>query len=91
MKLKTFLDSKISRSVASLVALQYPVIAVDSFLPVINPLTGKNMAEVKILLAMGTQEQVMSLQTLKVVATVTQLERRQATEHPPIQYVLTFV
>lgn len=53
------------------------MIAVDSFLPVINPLTGKTMGEVKVLLAMGSQEQVMSLQTLKVIATVSQLEQRQ--------------
>ena len=53
------------------------MIAVDSYMPIINPLTGKNMGEVKVLLAMGTQEQVMALQTLKVIATVTQLEQRQ--------------
>lgn len=51
--------------------------AVDTFMPVVNPLSGKNMGQVKVLLAMGTQEQVMALQALKVIATVAQLEHQQ--------------
>ena len=59
-----------------IVSLQYPVIAVDAFLPINNPLSGKDQGELRVLLALGTQQQVMSLDTLKVIATATQIDEQ---------------
>ena len=65
-----------SRNVMFIVSLQYPVIAVDAYLPINNPLSGKDQGELRVLLALGTQQQVMSLDTLKVIATATQIDEQ---------------
>ena len=41
-----------------LMSLQYPVISVDNELPVVNPFCGKEYGKLKVLLAMGSMEQV---------------------------------
>lgn len=48
----------------------------DSYLPITNPLSGKGQGELKVLLALGTQQQIMSLDTLKVISTATQIEEQ---------------
>lgn len=45
---------------------QYPVIAVDNYLPIVDPLTGSQYGQLKVLLAMGSAEQVSALQRMKM-------------------------
>ena len=47
-------------------AFQYPVVSVDADMPVLNPFNGSQFGTVKILLAMGTMEQVSSLKYAKL-------------------------
>ena len=51
----SFRDPKIS---AALLKSQYPVIAVDNYLPVVNPISGQQYGQLKVLLAMGSDQQV---------------------------------
>ena len=37
---------------------QFPVISVDNYLPIVDPLTGAQFGQIKVLLAMGSAEQV---------------------------------
>ncbi|KAK3584373.1 hypothetical protein CHS0354_001298 [Potamilus streckersoni] len=59
----SFRDTKIA---GALLKAQYPVVAVDNFLPVIDPFTGSHYGQLKILLAMGSAEQVAALHKLKM-------------------------
>ena len=57
----SFKDKQISRV---LLRAQYPVISTDSWLPIIDPFTStpKPNGEIQVLLAMGTSDQVISIQ-----------------------------
>lgn len=59
----SFRDRKIS---SALLKSQYPVIAVDNYLPIVDPLTGSQYGQLKVLLAMGSAEQVSALQRMKM-------------------------
>ncbi|KAL3878157.1 hypothetical protein ACJMK2_030527 [Sinanodonta woodiana] len=59
----SFRDTKIA---GALLKAQYPVVAVDNFLPVIDPFTGSHYGQLKVLLAMGSAEQVAALHKLKM-------------------------
>lgn len=48
-----------------LLQAQYPVLAVDGFMPVVDVFTGNNNGSLKVILAMGSAEQVVALQRLK--------------------------
>nr|XP_033803766.1 C2 domain-containing protein 3 isoform X2 [Geotrypetes seraphini] len=58
----SFSDPKISRL---LLQAQYPVVAVDSYMPVMDVFTGHRNGSLRVLLAMGSSDQVMALQRLK--------------------------
>ncbi|XP_078514692.1 C2 domain-containing protein 3 isoform X2 [Lissotriton helveticus] len=58
----SFSDPKISRL---LFQAQYPVVAVDSYMPVIDMFTGSRTGSLRVLLAMGSSDQVVALQRLK--------------------------
>lgn len=45
---------------------QYPVISVDNYLPIVDPLSGSQFGQMKVLLAMGSGEQITALQRLKL-------------------------
>ncbi|CAF0752136.1 unnamed protein product [Didymodactylos carnosus] len=55
----SFKDKRISHV---LLRSQYPILGVDSWLPIIDPFTGILSGELKILLAVGSTEQVTTLQ-----------------------------
>lgn len=57
----SYKDKRISRA---LLRAQYPVISTDSWLPIIDPFstTGKPPGEIQVLLAMGTADQITSVQ-----------------------------
>ena len=57
----SFKDKQISRV---LLRAQYPVISVDSWLPIIDPFTStnKSIGEIQVLLAMGTSDQITAVQ-----------------------------
>ena len=55
-------DPKISRL---LLDAQYPVVAVDSYMPVINVFSGHQNGSLRVFLAMGSSDQIMALQRLK--------------------------
>lgn len=55
-------DPKIS---SLLLQAQYPVLAVDGFMPVVDVFTGNSNGRLKVILAMGSAEQVVALQRLK--------------------------
>ncbi|XP_069496239.1 C2 domain-containing protein 3 isoform X2 [Ambystoma mexicanum] len=58
----SFSDPKISRL---LLQAQYPVVAVDSYMPVVDMFTGNRNGSLRVLLAMGSGDQVVALQRLK--------------------------
>ncbi|XP_053162073.1 C2 domain-containing protein 3 isoform X3 [Hemicordylus capensis] len=58
----SFKDPKISHL---LLQAQYPVIAVDGSVPVVDVFTGNQSGSLKVILAMGSAEQVVALQRLK--------------------------
>nr|XP_055212750.1 C2 domain-containing protein 3 isoform X3 [Gorilla gorilla gorilla] len=58
----SFKDAKISRL---LLDAQYPVIAVDSYMPVIDVFSGHQNGSLRVFLAMGSSNQIMALQRLK--------------------------
>ncbi|XP_061485091.1 C2 domain-containing protein 3 [Rhineura floridana] len=58
----SFKDPKISNL---LLQAQYPVLAVDGSMPVVDVFTGKKNGTLKVILAMGSAEQVVALQRLK--------------------------
>ncbi|XP_054830938.1 C2 domain-containing protein 3 [Eublepharis macularius] len=58
----SFKDPKIS---ALLLQAQYPVVAVDGPLPVVDVFTGSRNGSLKVILAMGSADQIVALQRLK--------------------------
>ncbi|KAK6486427.1 C2 domain-containing protein 3-like [Huso huso] len=58
----SFRDPKISHL---LLQAQYPVVGVDSYMPVIDVFTGSIQGRLRVLLAMGSGEQILALQRLK--------------------------
>ncbi|XP_077154904.1 LOW QUALITY PROTEIN: C2 domain-containing protein 3 [Ranitomeya variabilis] len=58
----SFSDPKICRL---LLQAQYPVVSVDSFLPIVDMFSGSERGQLKVLLAMGSGDQVVALQRLK--------------------------
>ncbi|KAG8431124.1 hypothetical protein GDO86_019385, partial [Hymenochirus boettgeri] len=58
----SFSDPKISRL---LLQAQYPVVAVDSYVPIFHVFNGLEQGKLKVLLAMGSGDQVVALQRLK--------------------------
>ncbi|XP_014811606.1 PREDICTED: C2 domain-containing protein 3-like, partial [Calidris pugnax] len=58
----SFKDPKISHL---LLQAQYPVVAVDSFMPVVDVFTGSRSGNLRVILAMGSADQIVALQRLK--------------------------
>ncbi|XP_009949805.1 PREDICTED: C2 domain-containing protein 3, partial [Leptosomus discolor] len=58
----SFKDPKISHL---LLQAQYPVVAVDSYMPVIDVFTGSRRGSLRVVLAMGSADQIVALQRLK--------------------------
>ncbi|CAF0774338.1 unnamed protein product [Adineta ricciae] len=55
----SFKDKQISRV---LLRAQYPVLSVDSWLPIIDPFNNASAGEIQVLLAMGTPDQISAVQ-----------------------------
>lgn len=69
-------DPKISHL---LLQAQYPVVAVDSYMPVIDVFTGSKSGSLRVILAMGSADQIVALQRLKnEEGTVPPITRRPA-------------
>ncbi|NXE15923.1 C2CD3 protein, partial [Lophotis ruficrista] len=58
----SFRDPKISHL---LLQAQYPVVAVDSYMPVTDVFTGSRCGSLRVVLAMGSADQIVALQRLK--------------------------
>ncbi|KAJ8403874.1 hypothetical protein AAFF_G00347420 [Aldrovandia affinis] len=58
----SFRDPKIARL---LLQVQYPVVAVDSYMPIVDVFSGSGRGSLRVLLAMGLAEQVVSLQRMR--------------------------
>uniref|UniRef100_A0A673VF25 C2 domain-containing protein 3 n=1 Tax=Suricata suricatta TaxID=37032 RepID=A0A673VF25_SURSU len=58
----SFRDPKITRL---LLDAQYPVVAVDGYMPVIDVFSGHQNGSLRVFLAMGSSDQIMALQRLK--------------------------
>lgn len=58
----TLRDSKISEL---LLQSQYPVVAVDSFMPVVDVFTGNTRGNLRVCLAMGLAQQIAALQRMR--------------------------
>uniref|UniRef100_A0A8C3BB06 C2 domain-containing protein n=1 Tax=Cairina moschata TaxID=8855 RepID=A0A8C3BB06_CAIMO len=72
----SFKDPKISHL---LLQAQYPVVAVDSYMPVIDVFTGSKSGSLRVILAMGSADQIVALQRLKnEEGTVPPITRRPA-------------
>ncbi|XP_033104608.1 C2 domain-containing protein 3-like [Anneissia japonica] len=59
----SFRDSRISNV---LLRSKFPVVAVDNYLPIVNPLTGTRYGELKVLLSLGSQGQISEIQRVKL-------------------------
>lgn len=57
-----FRDPKVSRL---LLDARYPVVAVDSYMPVIDVFSGHQNGSLRVFLAMGSSDQIIALQRLK--------------------------
>ncbi|NXD87629.1 C2CD3 protein, partial [Halcyon senegalensis] len=81
----SFKDPKISHL---LLQAQYPVVAVDSYMPVIDVFTGSRSGSLRVILAMGSADQIVALQRLKteagVVPPITQ-RPFHSLDPPPLQ------
>ncbi|NWR43241.1 C2CD3 protein, partial [Regulus satrapa] len=79
----SFKDPKVSQL---LLQAQYPVVAVDGHMPVIDVFTGSTRGILRVILAMGSADQIVALQRLKseegVVPPVTQ-RPPHSLDHPP--------
>ncbi|KFO92990.1 C2 domain-containing protein 3, partial [Buceros rhinoceros silvestris] len=58
----SFKDPKVTHL---LLQAQYPVVAVDSYMPVIDVFTGSRSGSLRVILAMGSADQIVALQRLK--------------------------
>ncbi|NXL02214.1 C2CD3 protein, partial [Mesembrinibis cayennensis] len=58
----SFKDPKISHL---LLQAHYPVVAVDSYMPVVDVFTGRRSGSLRVILAMGSADQIVALQRLK--------------------------
>ncbi|XP_022100363.1 C2 domain-containing protein 3-like isoform X2 [Acanthaster planci] len=58
----SFRDDRIA---GTLLKSQYPVVAVDNYVNIIDPFTGVQYGQLKVLLALGSSEQISALQRLK--------------------------
>ncbi|KAG9348505.1 hypothetical protein JZ751_002241 [Albula glossodonta] len=58
----SFRDPKISQL---LLQVQYPVVALDGYMPVVDVFTGRTQGSLRVLLAMGLAEQIISLQQMR--------------------------
>ncbi|NXJ08454.1 C2CD3 protein, partial [Odontophorus gujanensis] len=58
----SFKDPKVSHL---LLQAHYPVVAVDSYMPVIDVFTGSKSGSLRVILAMGSADQIVALQRLK--------------------------
>uniref|UniRef100_A0A8U7MLZ7 C2 domain containing 3 centriole elongation regulator n=1 Tax=Corvus moneduloides TaxID=1196302 RepID=A0A8U7MLZ7_CORMO len=81
----SFKDPKISHL---LLQAQYPVVAVDGHMPVVDVFTGSTSGRLRVILAMGSADQVVALQRLKteegMVPPVTQ-RPPHSLDHPPVK------
>ncbi|XP_071126216.1 C2 domain-containing protein 3-like [Mytilus edulis] len=59
----SFRDKKIANT---LLKSQFPVIALDNYLPIVNPLNGSQFGQLQVCLAIGSAEQVAALQRIKL-------------------------
>ncbi|XP_077984214.1 C2 domain-containing protein 3-like [Glandiceps talaboti] len=59
----SFRDRKIANT---LLKSQFPVVAVDNFVPIVDPFTGSQFGQLKVVLALGSTEQVSALQRIKL-------------------------
>ncbi|NWW14068.1 C2CD3 protein, partial [Oreocharis arfaki] len=79
----SFKDPKISHL---LLQAQYPVVAVDGHMPVVDVFTGSTSGRLRVVLAMGSADQIVALQRLKteegMVPPVTQ-RPPHSLDHPP--------
>ncbi|NWT21425.1 C2CD3 protein, partial [Vireo altiloquus] len=79
----SFKDPKVSQL---LLQAQYPVVAVDGHMPVVDVFSGSTSGRLRVLLAMGSADQIVALQRLKteegMVPPVTQ-RPPHALDHPP--------
>nr|XP_047903960.1 C2 domain-containing protein 3 isoform X1 [Anser cygnoides] len=80
----SFKDPKISHL---LLQAQYPVVAVDSYMPVIDVFTGSKSGSLRVILAMGSADQIVALQRLKneegMVPPITQRPAHSLDPPPP--------
>ncbi|KAM9388373.1 C2 domain-containing protein 3 [Phaethornis superciliosus] len=80
----SFKDPKISHL---LLQAQYPVVAVDSYMPVVDVFTGRRSGSLRVILAMGSADQIVALQRLKteegIVPPITQRPSHFLDPPPP--------
>ncbi|RMC01762.1 hypothetical protein DUI87_21780 [Hirundo rustica rustica] len=81
----SFKDPKVSHL---LLQAQYPVVAVDGHVPVVDVFTGSTSGSLRVVLAMGSADQIVALQRLKsaegMVPPVTQ-RPPHSLDHPPVE------
>ncbi|NXW77049.1 C2CD3 protein, partial [Hirundo rustica] len=81
----SFKDPKVSHL---LLQAQYPVVAVDGHVPVVDVFTGSTSGSLRVVLAMGSADQIVALQRLKsaegMVPPVTQ-RPPHSLDHPPAE------
>lgn len=73
-----------------LLQAQYPVVAVDSYMPIVDIFSGRTRGSLRVFLSMGTSQQITALQRMRVEepSSVSQLSRPvHLLEHRPMDDV----
>lgn len=77
-----------------LLQAQYPVVAVDGHMPVVDVFTGSTSGRLRVILAMGSADQIVALQRLKteegMVPPVTQ-RPPHSLDRPPTKPTTVFI
>ncbi|NXA65660.1 C2CD3 protein, partial [Mohoua ochrocephala] len=79
----SFKDPKVSHL---LLQAQYPVVAVDGHMPVVDVFTGSTSGRLRVILAMGSADQIVALQRLKTEEGMAPLVTQRpphSLDHPP--------
>lgn len=84
-------DPKVSHL---LLQAQYPVVAVDGLVPVVDVFSGSTRGSLRVILAMGSAEQIVALQRLKTeqgrAPPITQ-RPPHSLDHPPAKPTMVFI
>nr|KAI8756892.1 C2 domain-containing protein 3-like [Biomphalaria glabrata] len=77
LSLHQFFMSFRERKIANaLLKSEYPVMAIDNYMPIVDPFSGLHFGQLKVVLAMGSEAQITTLQRLVIPSSVQSVPQR---------------